>query len=138
MSLKKFLIKLALSKYNEQYGLNVNPDLCDVRSIPKRQRHDLSYEIRTNREDDYLKLNIHLNFGDGDALRPYRIETEGAGRGNLLDEVFVATGVIDSHYRDKSIYKFHTLEYSDYLLEILLLEDDAPLLLEDETHLLLE
>lgn len=138
MNEKQFLITMAIRRYNEQYGRDIRPEDCDVRSIPTRQRYDRSYEIRTNRGDDFVQIHIHIEFGDIDALRPYRLETEGHGLGNLEDEVFVATGKIDRYYKNQGVYKFRPLEYDDYLLNILLMEDGTPLLMESGGHILLE
>lgn len=138
MNEKEFLITMAVRKYNEQYARSIDPSQCDIRSIPTRQSYDRSYEIRTNRTDDYVKLNVHLNFGDFDHLYPYRLETEGSGLGDLTDEVFVTTGTIDRYYQEQNVYKFQTLQYNDQLQLSLLLEDSTPLLAEDGTNILLE
>lgn len=141
MNEKQFLITLAIRSYNEQYGKDFRPDECDIRSIQTRQRYDRSYEIRTNREDDFTRIHLHLNFGDTDKLYPYRVELDHAvanGTSNLQDELFVSEGVIDSYYKNEGIYKFRRLEFDDYLSNILLMEDDTPLFLENNEQILLE
>jgi len=141
MNEKQFLITLAIRSYNEQYGRDFRPDECDIRSIATRERYDRSYEIRTNREDDFTRMHIHLIFGDTDKLYPYRVELDAAvrtGTDNLQDELFVAEGVVDRYYQNEGVYKFRPLEYDDYLTNILLMEDGTPLFLENNEQILLE
>lgn len=139
MTEKEFLIRLALNQYNAQYNLNILPEGCDVKSLTTRVNFDRSYEVWTNRGDDFVRMRMHLLFGGNDGISAYRVETDGTtGVANLTDEVFVSTGSIDSYWRDSGTYKFAPIDPDVSDASAIFLEDFSPILLENGNLLLEE
>ena len=142
LSERMFLISAAVQKYNEQYGKAYKPQNFDIRSIATRHNSDVSYEIKSNRLDDNLRLHLHLRFEGMDGMADYRVEldsnTTQDGTGNNSDEVFVALGTISPYYREQNIYKFRPLNNIIDVIPVLFKEDNTPLLKEDGTFIMTE
>lgn len=139
MTESEYLISMAVSQYNTQYNFSLNTVEFDVRSLDTRVNFDRSYEIYDIGSDNLLRLHIHLIFDNADALGPYSVETDETFRvGALGDEVFVATGKIDSYYRDNSIYKFLPIIPNETNLPIILQENGLGIESEDGQFILLE
>jgi len=129
MTEREFLISLALKNYNQQFGKDFRVEDCDIKSLDTRVNYDLSYEVWTNRVDDFLRMRMHLLLSHGDGLGKYRLETDGTQDvGGLTDEVFVALGRVDRYYKDAGIYKFHPILPDNALLPYILGEDYDPIL----------
>lgn len=134
-----FLISLAIKKYNSQFSQALVIENCTISTIPVRRDFDRSYEVSTKKESDFLRLHIHLVFSSIDNIDLYRLEVDGTNYRNALgDEVFVATGSIDSYWRDSGTYKFNSLNYLDPSISAILLEDGSPVYMEDGSYLLTE
>lgn len=110
LSESDLLRKLAVSTFNLQFGRNLVASDCSIRSIPPQYSKTLGYEIITNSTTDYVRLKIFLDYGSGDQLYDYRLETDKSIlAGSLEDEVYAAVGTISETYRDLGIYKFRTI-----------------------------
>ena len=102
-----FLTRMALQAYNTQFGRNIRPEDCTIRSIKPHYSRTLGYEISTKRQDDFLRIKVFLDIGRGDQVHQYRVENDAIVReGNLEDEVFVAVGTVSQTYIDQGLYKF--------------------------------
>lgn len=139
---KEFLLKMALDKYNAQYGLDIKITDCDIFSIPVRYNANVSYEIYTVNRTDFLRLHIHLLIQNTDVLYDYRIEsdpyTNRSGENNLTDEVYVAMGVVDIYYVNTGRYQFKPIAEAYDNSNTLLMEDGYELLLESGEQIVLE
>lgn len=127
MKEKDLLIFLAVQKFNEQYGVRLDPKNCTIRRIITRKYFDLSFEIITKRLDDNVRLHLHINFASrGDSVNPYRLETNTTqGVGSLTDETYVTTAVIDSYHKLEDNMKFENIEGSEPVLGNFLLTEDG-------------
>jgi hypothetical protein len=136
---REFLIKFGVAFFNGQYGRNIDPAVCDIRSIDTGNGSDISYEINTNRTDDHVRLRMHLRFAKVNNLTTYRLDVDGSGGvGTLADEVFVTTGTIDQYYKDSGMYKFAPIINDEARLPAILTEDGTALFLENGDFLELE
>lgn len=139
---KEFLLTLALSKYNAQYGLDIKIEDCDIFSIPVRYNANVSYEIYTVNRTDFIRLHIHLLIENSDLLYDYRIEsdpyTNRSGEGNLTDEVYVAMGMVDIYYVNIGRYQFKPITEAYDNSNTLLMEDGYELLFESGEQIVLE
>lgn len=118
---KDFLRRLAVDRFNLQYGKNVDYTRCFIHSIEPNYRRELGYEIVTARPDDYLRLRIYFDITEIDSFRPYRLETDEKFKvGYVGDEVFVSLGTVNPYYRDEGIYNFRWIAPDPELDEVLL------------------
>lgn len=132
MTEREFLIQLAVNTFNAQYGKHIEAINCDIKSITPNLFSTLAYEVYTVRMDDFVRLRMYLEFNNYDDLGRYRLEVDGSsGVGILGDEVYVASGYVDSYYRDSGLYKFGWLDVDIATWGILLAEDDVVLITED-------
>lgn len=139
VSEQEFLITKALKKYNSQYSKNLKVQDFSIVSIPTRVNFHRSYQITSLRDDDYLKLHMHLLFDSIDDLRDYRIEVEKPFETMALgDEVYVACGFIDRYWYDSGTYKFNAVSGSAELTGALKLEGIGYILLEQGSYILPE
>lgn len=107
---REFLIGMAVTQFNIQYGRKIDPKLCNIRSIHKSYGCTHGYEIKSIREDDDLRLRIYFNIGDSDVFEPYRLEVDRSFiKSALGDEVYVMLGSIDAKYIESGIYYFRPL-----------------------------
>jgi hypothetical protein len=139
---KEFLLTLALTKFNEQYNMDLKVSECDIFSIPVRFNAHVSYEIYTSTREDYVRLHIHLLIEGTDGLQDYRLELDpyylGNGLGNNFDELYVAMGNVEQYYVDQGIYSFLPIVEDSSNSNTLLLEDGNELLLESGEQIVLE
>lgn len=136
----KFLIKLAVDRYNRQHNQKFDIDSFELTSIRPRTDYDLGYLIETKRKDDYLRLKIYLNIDKATKLHNFMPEVD---QGHfepmtLEDEVLVAFGTVDSWYRQEGIYKFMPINNEEMLVEYIALENGRAILLENGEVLALE
>ena len=132
MSEREFLIRFGVDAYNRQFNKQIDPLACDIKSIDTRVNFNISYEIFTNRLDDYLRVRMHLIFDSSSGLGNYRVETDGTQDiGGLGDEVFVATGRMDRYYKEAGIYKFNPILPDNALLPVIMDENYDPLMDEE-------
>lgn len=104
---KQFLINLAISRFNEQYGRDIDPTTINIKSISPNYGSDLGYELQTLRKTDYLRLRMYLSFSRVDGVMPYRLEVDKTFIPDALgDEIFVTKGSVNRYYQDAGIYKF--------------------------------
>lgn len=137
---KDFLISLAIGQFNRQFGKNLQIADCEIRTIPVRYSAHRSYEVYTSRNDDNVRLHIHMSFGGRDGVRPYTLQVDGTqnGSGVLTDEVYVSVGDIDPYYVNEGIYKFLPLNSTSNMNNFLLMENGDPILLENGQPIVLE
>lgn len=103
----QFLIDLAVSTFNSQFGRNISPAGCEIKSILPDYGTSYGYEISTKITTDYLRLRIYLTLETMDRLFPYRLETTSEKNVEALgDEVYVALGVVNQFYLNEGIYRF--------------------------------
>jgi hypothetical protein len=139
MTEKEFIISLAVSAFRQQFNATILPTECDVKSIPKNTTSELGYEVYSTTLVDYLRMRIYLNFGNGDWIGPYTLETDATHVvGNLGDEVFVASGYVNDYYRTNGVYKFPWLSADALTWGMFITESGEPLLMEDGGYLLTE
>lgn len=111
---RDFLIKLAVDRFNLQFGKKINPKDCTIRSIPPNYRREKGYEVLTKRNDDFVRLQFYFNIMGIDNLRPYRIETDETLKTSALgDEVYVSLGTVNPYYTDNDIYRFRWMDEND-------------------------
>ena len=109
----KFLRRMAIREFNFQYHKNIDPDLCNIKSIRGGYGCKYGYEIVSLREGDNLRLRMYFNLGDNDQLLPYRLETDNTfAQGSLADEVYVTIGTVNQYYVESGEYKFRTMTTS--------------------------
>lgn len=107
VSEKAFLIGLAVSRFNEQYGRSIDPAGCTIFSIDPNYGEDYGYEIATIATGDNLRLRIYFSLQHLDNLNPYRLEVDTTLiEGALGDEVYVSLGTVNSYWLDSGTYKF--------------------------------
>lgn len=141
---KQFLIKLAIDKFNNQYGASLVAANCDIKSIPTRYNADRSYEVFTLRLDDHVTIHVHMKFEGMDSVGDYRLELDSArsqlaeSNLSLTDEVYVATGTIDPYYLNAGVYKFWPINADPTLLGIFIDEDSEDFAYENGEQMLLE
>lgn len=139
MTEQQFLISLGIKKYNKQFSKNLNFDDFTISSIPTRVNFDRSYQLLTLRDDDMLKLHMHLKFDKADDLRDYRVELERPFEDSALgDEVYVACGFIDRYWYESGTYKFSAISGDAVLTGALKLEGIGYILLEQGSYILPE
>lgn len=139
MDERDYLIQQAIDQFNSQYGHKFTTDQFDIKSLPRRVNFDRSYEVYSTRFDDFLRMHMHLTFGDADGLNPFRLETDRTQSVNALgDEVYVAVGTVAKYHKDSGEFKFSYIGTDDSRLPIILGEDGTGLLLEDGGFVLLE
>lgn len=139
MTEAEFLIKKALDVFNPQFGKDFTVDECLISTYPTRQRYDRSYQIETVREDDFVRMHLHLNFSDRDHLSEFTMELDT----EILvdqsgDELFVAYGTIDRYWLEQKKYKFTQIVNNTSVLGVLLMEEGPPIVLEDGTYIIPE
>lgn len=135
---REFLKSFALARFNDQHGRKFKHSDCDIKSIPVRYDCDRSYEIFSNRLDDYFRLHIHLRFDVSDGLGDYRVELQGSRvTGALGDEVWVAVGTIDRYYMEAGLTRFQNLNTNENLVEVLDYENGEHMVFSDGELILL-
>ena len=137
---KTLLIKMAIDKYNSQFGTEIPYNSVRIYSIPPNENTDLGYEIDTNILTDDLRLRIYLVFDDTDILYNYRLEVDNTFKpGELGDEVLVSLGLLDRAHIYNDGYHFHWIDPKDNVPDnALLTEDGIPLLTEEGDYLTME
>ena len=139
MTEAEFLIKKALDVFNPQYGRDFIVSECRVSTYPTRRRYDRSYQIETIREDDFVRMHLHLNFSDRDSLSAFDLELDtDLLVGENGDELFVAYGTIDRFWIEEKKYKFAQMVNNISVLGVLLLEEGPPIVLEDGSYIIPE
>lgn len=125
---REFLKSFALARFNQQYKRNFKTIDCDIKSLPVRYDSDRSYEVFSNRLDDYFRLHMHLRFDNRDGLGDYRVELQGPRvTDGLGDEVLVAVGTIDRYYVEAGLTRFRNLNTNGDLVEVLIYENGDPI-----------
>lgn len=136
---REFLIKLAVDRYNLQYGKNFNYEDFDIFSILPSYSFDLGYEVYTMFDADNVRLRIYFRFSTVTNLTAYRVEVDLTYKVDILgDEVIVSIGEIDRWYKDSGQYTFGWLIPDPSRRPILLLENKDWFLLEDNNYINLE
>ena len=131
MTEREFIIALAVNAFNQQYNASLLVENFDVKSIQPNQFTTLAYEVYTVRFDDFVRLRLYLNFDQYDSIGNYRLEVDGSeGIGVLVDEVYVATGIVDRFYKESGLYKFNWLGQDITSWDIFLTENEEALLTE--------
>lgn len=109
----KFLRRMAVREFNFQYQRNIDPELCNIKSIRGSYGCKHGYEIESLREGDHLRLRMYFNLGDNDQLLPYRLETDDTfAQLTLADEVYVTIGTVNQYYVESGEYRFRTMTAS--------------------------
>lgn len=136
---KEFLLQIALTKFNNQFGRNLLVKEFDIMSIPPNSYSDRGYEIISIRLDDLLRMRMYLTFGTDFFASSYRLENTGdAELGGLGDEVQVTDVKVPKYYLDEGIYKFRTLTIDWSLLPVTLTEKQLPFISETGIYLIPE
>lgn len=136
---RDYLIQQAVDKFNSQFGHKFTVDMFDIKSLPVRVNFDRSYEVYSTRFDDYLRMHMHLSFGDNDGIGPFRLETDKTQVvGALGDEIYTSVGTIAKYHLTSGEMKFHYMGTDESRLPIILGEDGTGLLQEDGNYILLE
>ena len=105
-----FLIGLAITQFNEQYGRSIDHTACSIFSITPDYGSALGYEINTNEQDDNVRLRMYLSYDVRDGVAPYRLEADQSKYiAGLGDELYVTTGTVSQYYVDSGIYRFRWL-----------------------------
>jgi len=139
MSEREFLISLAINRFNLQFNRTFQISDFDVKSIQPAYKCSRGYEVYSVRFDDFLRLRVYFNFGNGTSLGPYRLETDITHAvGVLGDEVFVSFGEIDSDFKNLDIFKFQDSDIDVTRYQILIAENNEAILTEDGEYILLE
>jgi len=129
MTFSEFLKRLAINKYNEQYGKNFHIDEFIIKQIPSNIRTDIGCELTTIIKDDFLRLRVYLSYSYRNILDPYKVEVDGKnGIGNLKDEVYATIGEIDYNYLKENIQVY---DCSSGIGDILITEHDEYFSTED-------
>lgn len=140
MDEKLYLIALAVSAYNEQFGYAYVPGDFDVKSIEPNNNADFGFEFLTPRYDDFLRLRLYGKFGNGTWLSPYRVDVDVIAISGPGDEVFVADAVFDYsllYNTDNFIRRsFPNLILNLDLLDVLITDDNEILITDDGEELL--
>ena len=130
---RDFIIKFAIDKYNDQFGTKLAYGDFTVKSIPPNFNTHIGYELQTEQQLDFLRLRVYLLFGVTSILYEYKLENDTqTGHGNLLDEVFVTLGTLDSYY--KEIFKFRELKEEDAWVDIILLTEDFKYIITEDGY----
>ena len=135
-----FLIKLAIDKYNSQFGTNIGYDAVRIRSIEPNANTDLGYELVTNVLTDNLRLRVYFIYGTADILYDYRVEVDRSFyQDRLGDEIFVTLGTINTEYLTSGTFKFHWISVDDSVpSNAILSEIGSPIITEDGIYLVME
>lgn len=107
---KQFLIDLALDQFKSQFGIDLNRERCDIRSIRPSYQSTHGYEVDTMREDDHVRIRLYFNLGQIDQFKPLRLEVdESIHKETLGDEIYAMVGTVNRFYVDAGIYRFRWL-----------------------------
>lgn len=107
---KEFLLTLALNQYNAQYNRTLEPEDCQIKSIPARPFTDRGYEISTIREDDQLVMQMFITFSSKTSVTDIIVEAT-----DEIDDSGASIGVmvlfldLDAYFVEQDIYKFRTI-----------------------------
>lgn len=135
----EFLINLAVSEYNDQYGAAFKPKDFDIKSLRPSVNFDKGYEIYTVRTDDFLRLRMYFAFGNRTDFGPFKLEVDGKKFvAELGDEVFVTLGSVEDYYKNEGIYKFRWIGENPGGLFILADQDKAPIVLANGLQLIIQ
>jgi hypothetical protein len=134
---RQFLMQLAVSQFNSQFGKNIDYNKCAIKSIPPSPDFNIAYEIDTLEQLDFVRLRIYLKFDTRTGLQSYKLYSDTTHvYAALGDEVWVALGLV--HTDHKTDYGFNWLNRGeDYLivteseLYVIASEDDKALELEN-------
>lgn len=139
---RNFIINLAVTAFNVQFGFNYNPIDFDVVAIPENTNSHCGFEIYTTRFDDYLRMRLYCNFGSVNTVGTYRLNVDTSIIAGLGDEVFVADAVLDNEflYSGSNFIRMSCPELGADIsrLQIMITEDEIQLTFEDGEDILLE
>ncbi len=125
---KQFLKEQAVRMFNAQYGKNINPIACGIKSIPGNYECRLGYEIWTDDSDDFLRIRFYFDLLDSFSFAPYRLELDRfAINGNLGDEIYVAVGAMPMSLKDTGTYSFNWIDGTSDLENIITYLDGTPI-----------
>jgi len=133
---QQFLKKLATDGVYEKLGRRFNPDECSIKSIRAQAQRHRSYEVTTNRQDDFVRIRLHINLHSKTSFDSVSMEVDETTRvGQLGDEVFVVYATVDKYYVDAGIYQFATIDDGSAYDNLLLV--DAGIALADSDGLMI-
>lgn len=129
---KAFLKSFALNQFNNQFGTAFKQENFDICSITPKGNFTHGYEIMALEGLETFKLIMHLNIARSDTLTPFVLQLRPPFQvKGLGDEVFTATGSIDSAHHLYGGYPFLPLSYDVSMFPVLLDVTNEPLLLAD-------
>lgn len=136
---KEFLIGIAITQFNVQFGRKFLTSDFDIMSIDPNSYSDRGYELVTIRLDDQVRLRMYVTFADDFFVSGYRLVNTGdAVLGALGDEIYVSDVRVPRSYLEDGIYKFRTLTTDWSLLPITLTEQNQPLVSMDGIYFIPE
>lgn len=138
MTERQFLINLAITHYRARYGISVDVNDVDIKSVPKHMYHDLAYEVYSIRTDDQFRIHMYLDIRDIDRIHhDYLGVSPDMLSGNLEDEQFVFLGYVDRAHSAEG-YMWRWLDPSLEASNAILTESGDIIITESGEHLVLE
>ncbi len=136
---KEFLIGIAITQFNVQFGKKFLTSDFDIMSIDPNSYSDRGYELVTIRLDDQVRLRMYVTFASDFFVSGYKLVNTGEGVvGGLGDEIYVSDVKIPSSYLEDGIYKFRTLTMDWSVLPITLTEQNLPFISNNGLYIIPE
>lgn len=140
---KAYLKSVAIPAFNAQFGFKYRDADFDVVEIPcNKHAARFGFEFRTLVDNDSLVIRAYFSLSNKDKVGKFRIHDEkntGVGVGN---EVFTADGQLSQQFLNSgnNYIRAQFLSGTEVLAEesVLLMQDGTPLLMGDNSYLLLQ
>lgn len=135
----EYIVKQAVSNFNNQFGKNFDPATFGIEAIQKRLDGNFAFEVYTLRADDQLRLRLYFTIANEDWVGRFRLETREPH--SLIPEnieVYSALATLDNFHLENKTFSLEPFISAPSQVDFLIHPSNQPFLLENGSFIELE
>lgn len=136
-----FIVQMAVTEFNEQFGYKFNWKDFKIVSLPEHVMGKCAYEISNPAAYDDVRLHIYAHLGNDCVIRKFRLEDEKIFPTGPSEKVYVAIAEFNDHVLrlDNNFIRRQCPHFPSFVadLNILIMQTGQPLLDQDHEYIFL-